>query len=102
MGLRAAEAELQLRFKQTACVVCIWNEANAQRAQHGLPAKDFHISLTPGDTNLGRHSLSMLLPDSPFQLDEGKLIQVGLSLCACRKHRFGQFWCSLASSTNEV
>lgn len=61
-------------------MVCVWNEANALRTQHGLPLKDLHISLVPKGTEPGPglHSLSLLLPTSPFHLDERKLIQVGL------------------------
>ena len=63
-----------------ACIACVWNEANALRVQHGLPLKDLHISLGYKGTELGQHSLMQLLPDSPFQLDERKLIQVGAIL----------------------
>ena len=59
-----------------ARVACIWTEANALRLQHGLPLKDLHISLASGGTDLGMHSLSCLLPESPFDLDERKRIQV--------------------------
>ena len=61
--------------------MCVWNEANALRTQHGLPLKDLHISLAPkgSEPGPGLHSLSLLRPTSPFQLDERKLIQVGLS-----------------------
>lgn len=64
--------------QRQVCVVCVWNEANAVRVKHGLPLKDFHISLGSGGTDLGVHSLSQLLPESPFQIDDTKLIQVGL------------------------
>lgn len=57
-------------------MACIWNEANAVRVKHGLPLKDFHISLASGGTDLKLHSLTQMLPDSPFQLSEGQLIQV--------------------------
>jgi hypothetical protein len=59
-----------------SCVACVWNEANALRVQHGLPVKDLHISLGVGATAHRLHSLRQLLPTSPFQLDERKIIQV--------------------------
>ncbi len=59
-----------------SCVACVWNEANALRVQHGLPVKDLHISLSAGATAHRLHSLSQLLPTSPFQLDERQVIQV--------------------------
>ena len=62
-----------------ACVACVWNEANALRVQLGLPLGDFHISLGSEGTELRLHSLGQLLPASPFQLDDHKLIQVGSS-----------------------
>ncbi|KAL0021538.1 hypothetical protein WJX77_005533 [Trebouxia sp. C0004] len=58
------------------CVACVWNEANALRVKHGLPMKDLHISLGARATAHRLHSLSQLLPTSPFQLDEHKLIQM--------------------------
>ena len=59
-----------------SCVACVWNEANALRAQHGLPLKDLHVSLGARATAHRLHSLSQLLPTSPFQLDERQIIQV--------------------------
>lgn len=72
---QAEQQHLLSRGKQ-ACVSCVWNEANALRAKHGLPTKDLHISLGPGGTELDQHSLAALLPASPFQLNERKLLQV--------------------------
>ena len=69
-----------------ACVICIWNEANAVRVQHGLPLKDLHISLGCRGTELGLHSLTLLLPASPLELDERKLIQVGPSVLTTLPH----------------
>ena len=59
-----------------SCVACVWNEANALRVQHGLPVKDLHISLGASATAHRLHSLSQMLPTSPFQLDEQQTIQV--------------------------
>ena len=77
-SLIGSNAGRQLVHERQVCVACVWNEANALRLQHGLPLRDFHISLGSGGTDLGLHSLSQLLPESPFHVDETKLIQVGL------------------------
>lgn len=83
---QATESEQQHQASEQqphqACVVCVWNNCNALRLQHGLTVKDLHISLAVGGTNLGQHSLSMLLPESPFKLDEQKLIQASFKKAA--------------------
>lgn len=75
-GPVSSRAEQVALHEERACVACVWNAANHLRAHHGLPLKDFHISLAPGGTELRLHSLDQLLPASPFQLDEHKLVQV--------------------------
>ena len=77
VGSTADRQSVQAR---QACIACVWNEANALRVHHGLPLKDLHISLGCNGTELGQHSLNQLLPESPFQLDAQKLIQVGAML----------------------
>ena len=74
VGCAAVDAGIQAGHERLACVACVWNEANALRVQHGLPLKEFHISLGPAATV--QPGLSHLLPESPFQLDEHKLVQV--------------------------
>lgn len=71
---------------RSACITCVWNEANAVRVQHGLPVKDLHISLSSKGTELGSHSLTHLLSASPFELDEHKLIQVSPSALDITSH----------------
>ena len=83
LGLVVNKQTIQER---PACVTCVWNEANAVRVQHGLPLKDLHISLGCRGTELGLHSLTLLLPASPFELDERKLIQVGPSVFTMLPH----------------
>ena len=76
----------QLMQDRSACITCVWNEANAVRAQHGLPLKDLHISLGSKGIELGSHSLTHLLSASPFELDERKLIQVSPSALDITSH----------------
>ena len=78
-----SDVDKQPMQERAACVSCVWNEANAVRVQHLLPLKDLHISLGCRGTELGLHSLTMLLPASPFELGERKLIQVGPSVLQC-------------------
>ena len=91
------DVDKQPMQERPACVSCVWNEANAVRVQHGLPLKDLHISLRCRGTELGLHSLAMLLPASPFELGERKLIQVGPSVflwyltLTLAWHRFARF-----------
>lgn len=69
IGLGAASSHPNVLF-----VVCVWPHGRAIRAKHGLPPKDFHLTLSVEDEHsIDKSSSALIDPDCIYRLEEDAL-----------------------------